>query len=45
MDVFPCPQPTGHATASFTLDIYGHFTDEMRSDSAQRMEQRLRSMG
>lgn len=35
----------GHATASFTLDIYGHFTDEMRNDSAQRMEQRLRSMG
>lgn len=28
----------GHATAAFTLDIYGHFTDDMRSVSAQRME-------
>ena len=29
----------GHATAAFTLDVYGHFTDDMRSVSAQRMEQ------
>ena len=28
----------GHATATFTLDVYGHFTDDMRSVSAQRME-------
>ena len=28
----------GHATAVFTLDVYGHFTDDMRSVSAQRME-------
>ena len=28
----------GHATAAFTLDVYGHFTDDMRSVSAQRME-------
>ena len=26
----------GHATAAFTLDVYGHFTDDMRSVSAQR---------
>ena len=28
----------GHATAAFTLDVYGHFTDDMRAVSAQRME-------
>lgn len=28
----------GHATAAFTLDVYGHFTDDMRTASAQRME-------
>ena len=28
----------GHATASFTLDVYGHVNDRMRSESAQRME-------
>jgi integrase len=29
----------GHATASFTLDIYGHVTDQMKEASAARMEQ------
>ena len=28
----------GHHTAAFTLDIYGHVTDEMKSTSAGRME-------
>ena len=28
----------GHEAAAFTLDVYGHFTDDMRSVSAQRME-------
>lgn len=28
----------GHATAAFTLDRYGHFTEQMARDSAQRME-------
>lgn len=28
----------GHATAAFTLDVYGHVTDQMRQASAQRME-------
>ena len=28
----------GHATASFTLDVYAHFTQDMRQDSADRME-------
>ena len=29
----------GHATAALTLDVYGHFTDDMRQASSQRMEQ------
>lgn len=28
----------GHATAAFTLDRYGHFTERMARDSAARME-------
>lgn len=28
----------GHATAAFTLDRYGHFTEQMKQDSANRME-------
>lgn len=28
----------GHATAAFTLDVYGHVTDQMKQDSADRME-------
>ena len=29
----------GHATASFTLDVYGHASQKMRQKSADRMEQ------
>ena len=28
----------GHATAAFTLDVYGHVTDQMKQASASRME-------
>ncbi len=28
----------GHATASFTLDVYGHVTEQMKQASAERME-------
>lgn len=28
----------GHATATFTLDVYGHVTDTMKTESANRME-------
>ena len=27
-----------HATAAFTLDVYGHVTDQMKQESARRME-------
>ena len=28
----------GHASAAFTLDRYGHFTERMKQDSAARMD-------
>ena len=28
----------GHATSSFTLDVYGHCSDRMKQESADRME-------
>ena len=28
----------GHATAQFTLDVYGHVTQKMRQESADRMQ-------
>lgn len=28
----------GHATAAFTLDVYGHVSERMRDESAQRMQ-------
>ena len=28
----------GHATAAFTLDVYGHVTDQMKQESAKRMD-------
>ena len=34
----------GHATAAFTLDIYGHISERMKEDSASRMQQYMQSM-
>lgn len=34
----------GHHTAAFTLDVYGHVTEEMKKDSAQRMEGFIRGV-
>ena len=34
----------GHATAAFTLDVYGHATAQMKQASADRMEQLIRSI-
>lgn len=31
-------QNLGHATASFTLDIYGHVSERMKQESAKRMD-------
>lgn len=34
----------GHATAAFTLDVYGHVTPQMRQDSADHMEEVIKSI-
>lgn len=34
----------GHATASFTLDVYGHVTEQMKRDSAARMDGYIKSV-
>ena len=37
-------QSMGHATAAFTLDVYGHVTDQMKQASAARMEKFIQSV-
>ena len=34
----------GHATAAFTLDVYGHVSDRMKKESSSRMEEFLRAL-
>lgn len=34
----------GHATAAFTLDVYGHVSEKMREDSAARMQKYIENM-
>ena len=34
----------GHATASFTLDVYGHVTDQMKQASAARMDSYIKDV-
>ncbi len=37
-DIKTVQENLGHATAAFTLDVYGHVTEQMKQDSAQRMQ-------
>lgn len=37
-DIKTVQEHLGHATASFTLDVYGHVTEKMQQESAARME-------
>lgn len=37
-DVKTVQEQLGHYTAAFTLDIYGHVTESMRKESAERMQ-------
>ncbi len=34
----------GHHTAAFTLDVYGHVTEEMKQASAARMEEYIKGI-
>lgn len=43
-DIKTVQKNLGHATASFTLDVYGHVTEQMKQDSANRMEQFIKAV-
>lgn len=43
-DIKTVQENLGHATASFTLDVYGHVTEQMKKESAARMEQFIRAV-
>ena len=34
----------GHATVAFTLDVYGHVSDKMKQDSADRMDRFIQGL-
>ena len=43
-DIKTVQENLGHATAAFTLDVYGHVTKQMKQNSAARMEQFIKSV-
>ena len=43
-DIKTVQENLGHATAAFTLDIYGHVTEKMKQESANRMEQFIKAV-
>ena len=43
-DIKTVQENLGHATAAFTLDVYGHVTAQMKQASADRMEKFIRSV-
>lgn len=43
-DIKTVQEDLGHATAAFTLDVYGHVTEKMKQESANRMEAFIKSV-
>lgn len=43
-DVKTVQENLGHASAAFTLDVYGHVSDKMKKDSAARMEEYIKNL-
>lgn len=43
-DVKTVQENLRHATASFTLDVYGHVSERMRQESADRMQEYIQSV-
>ena len=43
-DIKTVQDTLGHATASFTLNVYGHVTDEMKQESSARMDAFISSL-
>ena len=44
-DVKTVQEKLGHATASFTLDVYGHVSEKMKKESAARMQSYIEKIG
>jgi integrase len=44
VDIKTVQENLGHHTASFTLDVYGHVSDRMKIDSANRMENFIKTV-
>ena len=43
-DIKTVQENLGHATAAFTLNVYGHVTAGMRQASADRMEKMIHTL-
>ena len=43
-DIKSVQEALGHHAASFTLDVYGHVTEEMKQETAVRMENMIRKV-
>lgn len=43
-DIKTVQENLGHHTASFTLDVYGHVSERMKQESANRMEQFIKGI-
>ena len=43
-DIKTVQENLGHATAAFTLDVYGHITEKMKQESTARMEQFIKAV-
>ena len=43
-DIKTVQENLGHFSASFTLDVYGHVTEQMKKASAERMEQFIKGV-
>ena len=43
-DIKTVQENLGHATAAFTLDVYGHVSEKMKAESAARMESYIKAV-
>ena len=43
-DIKTVQETLGHATAAFTLDVYGHVTNQMKQASAERMDAYIKTV-
>ena len=43
-DIKTVQENLGHATAAFTLDVYGHVTEKMKQESAAQLEQFIKAV-